>query len=71
MRMKHKEQLAAEVKSLLSTLANLGNVKDNISTEDIINNTEDAKDAQEWETLLDNLFVEVCDFAVSKGIEVE
>lgn len=69
--MKNKEQLATEVKSLLSTLANLGNVKDSISTEDIINNTEDAKDAQEWETLLDNLFVEVCDFAVSKGIEVE
>lgn len=69
--MKHKEQLATEVKSLLSTLANLGNVKDAISSADIANNTEDAKDAQEWETLLDNLFVEVCDFAVSKGIEVE
>lgn len=69
--MKHKEQLATEVKSLLSTLANLGNVKDGISSIDIANNTEDAKDAQEWETLLDNLFVEVCDFAVSKGIEVE
>lgn len=69
--MKHKEQLATEVKSLLSTLANLGNIKDGISSIDIANNTEDAKDAQEWETLLDNLFVEVCDFAVSKGIEVE
>lgn len=67
----HKKRLTEEVQTLLSTLANLGNVKDTISSEDIANNTEDAQAAQAWETMLDNLFTEVCDFAVSKGIEVE
>lgn len=67
----HKKKMTEEVQTLLSTLANLGNVKDTISTEDIANNTEDAQAAQAWETMLDNLFTEVCDFAVSKGIEVE
>ena len=67
----HKKRLTEEVQTLLSTLANLGNVKDTISSEDIANNTEDAQAAQAWETMLDTLFTEVCDFAVSKGIEVE
>jgi outer membrane murein-binding lipoprotein Lpp len=67
----HKKRLTEEVQTLLSTLANLGNVKDTISSEDIANKTEDAQAAQAWETILDNLFTELCDFAVSKGIEVE
>lgn len=68
---KHKEKLTEEVQTLLSTLANLGNTKNVITTAELERGSRDVEDADSWERFLDRLFNEVQAFADTKGIETE
>lgn len=68
---KHKEKLTEEVQTLLSTLANLGNTKNVITTAELERGSRDVEDADSWERFLDRLFNEVQVFADTKGIETE
>ena len=68
---KHKERLTEEVQTLLSTLANLGNTKNVITTAELERGSRDVEDADSWERFLDRLFNEVQVFADTKGIETE
>lgn len=65
------ERLTAEVNSLLQKMVDLGNCTDRLTTADLSAYTEDARNAKEWETLLDVLYARTADFARSHNVTIE
>ena len=65
------ERLTAEVNSLLIKLTELGNCSDRITTADLSAYTEDARNATEWESLLDALYARTADFARSHNVTID
>ena len=67
--MTQREKLTEEVHSLLTTIANLGNTTDEMTTAECNKENKDFVEACEWNSLLDRLFEEVHSFAEGKNIE--
>lgn len=65
------ERLTAEVNSLLQKLVDLGNCTDRLTTADISAYTEDARNATEWEELLDSLYARTADFARGHNVTID
>jgi len=64
------EILKEEISTLASLVANLGNASNVIPTADLNADNPDAVNADKWEKVLDDIYLQVADFAESVGVEL-